>query len=109
MRYGKLRSQKPDIHVFDGADELIQAGSVVLEPRESTPEGALFEWQDVIYQGSGGGSGMGVWSRPDAHTIQYRVYGQTRAPEAQTVATFTDDILHEFEVPADIEASRPRS
>lgn len=93
-----------DIHVFDGSDELIHAGSVVLERGESGPDGALFVWQDVIYQGSGGGSGLGVWSRPDAHTVQYRLYCQAQRPVYELAPVFTDDVLHEFEVPADQDA-----
>lgn len=49
-----------DVHVFDGSDELVDSGSVVLERRGSTPDGELFVLEDVIYQGSGGGSWFGV-------------------------------------------------
>jgi len=91
-----------DIHVFDGTEELIHAGSVVLTLRESRPDGALFVWDDVIYQGSGGGSGMGVWTRPDTHIVQYRLYCQPRRTVYETQAqVFTDAILHEFELPPD--------
>jgi hypothetical protein len=91
-----------DIHVFDAAGELIQAGSVMLQDRGSTDEGLLFVWEDDVYQGSGGGSGMGAWSRPAAQTIQYRLYCQAQRPVFEAQAqVFTDGILHEFEVPAD--------
>jgi hypothetical protein len=94
-----------DIHVFDGTDELVHAGSVVLTLRESRSDGALFVWEDVIYQGSGGGSGMGVWTRPDTHIVQYRLYCQPRRTVYETQAqAFTDAILHEFELPSDHEA-----
>jgi hypothetical protein len=63
-------------------------------------KGAPFVWEDAVYQGSGGGSGMGVWSRADAHTVQYRLYCRAQAT-ASTAQTFTDGILHEFELPAD--------
>jgi YihY family inner membrane protein len=46
------------------------------------------------------GSGMGVWSRPDAHTIQYRLYCQVRGQ------IFTDGVLHQFDVAADEDARR---
>jgi hypothetical protein len=95
-----------DIHVFDAADELIATHSVILRRQESTGDGALFVWGDEIYQGSGGGSGMGVWSRPDAHTIQYRLYCKANASGLQT-QIFTDGVLHEFEVPADEEVMAP--
>ena len=56
---------------------------------------------------TGGGSGIGVWSRPDAHTIQYRLYCKAKRPVFEAQApVFTDGVLHEFEVPADEDASR---
>ena len=57
-------------------------------------------WEDEVYQGSGGGSGSGVWFRPDAHTVQYRLYCQVRGRR------FTDGVLHQFEVPADEDVLR---
>ena len=67
--------------------------------------GALFVWEDVIYQGSGGGSGMGVWWRPDTHMVQYRLYCQAQRSVFETQAqVFTDAVLHEFELPADQDA-----
>jgi len=96
-----------DIHVFDATDELIHAGSTILTLRETTDEGALYVWEDVIYQGSGGGSGMGVWTRPDTHIVQYRVYCQPRRSVYETQApVYTDAILHEFELPSDQDAER---
>jgi hypothetical protein len=95
-----------DIHIFDAAGELIRVGSVMLEYRQSAVDGSLFEWADDVYEGSGGGSGMGVWSRPDAHTIQYRLYCKAKRPVFEAQApVFTDGVLHEFEVPADEDAS----
>jgi hypothetical protein len=96
-----------DIHIFDATGELIHAGSVILQHRESAIDGSLFVWEDDVYQGSGGGSGIGVWSRPDAQMIQYRLYCKAQRPvfEAQG-QIFTDGVLHEFDVPADEEASR---
>jgi len=91
-----------DIHVFDGAGELIHTGSVILHSQESDSDGALFVWEDDIYQGSGGGSGIGVWTKPDAHVLQYRLYCRVQRPVFEAVApVFTDGVLHEFEVPAD--------
>jgi hypothetical protein len=84
-----------DVHVFDAAGELIHAGSVAFTRPEQAADPALRVWEDEVYQGSGGGSGMGAWSRPDAHTVQYRLYCQVRGQ------VFTDGVLHQFEVPAD--------
>jgi hypothetical protein len=84
-----------DVHIFDATGELIHAGSVAFKRPEGTVDPALRVWEDEVYQGSGGGSGMGVWSRPDAHTVQYRLYCQVRGQ------VFTDGVLHQFEVPAD--------
>jgi hypothetical protein len=49
-------------------------------------------WQNEVYRGSGGGSWMGAWSRPDAHTVQYRLYREVRGQ------VLTDGILYQFEV-----------
>lgn len=93
-----------DLHVFDAADELIHTGSVTLSRQELTADGQLFTWQDDVYEGTGGGSGMGAWHRPDAHTIQYRLYCRMASSKSQTdEQMLTDGILHEFEVPADQE------
>ena len=89
-----------DVHVFDAAGELIHAGSVAFKPPERTADAALRVWEDEVYQGSGGGSGLGVWFRPDAHTVQYRLYCQMRGQ------VFTDGVLHQFEVPADEDVLR---
>ena len=96
-----------DIHIFDAASELIHAGSVMLQQRGSAVEGALFVWEDDIYQGSGGGSGVGVWVRPDAHALQYRLYCRTpRLAFEAPAPVFTDGVLHEFELPPDDDVSR---
>jgi hypothetical protein len=93
-----------DVHVFDASGELIHAGTVVFEQPERTADTALRVWEDEVYQGSGGGSGMGAWSRPDAHTVQYRLYCQVGRQ------VFTDGVLHQFEVPADDDVHRgPRA
>jgi hypothetical protein len=89
-----------DVHVFDAFGELIHAGTIVFEPPERTADTALRVWQDDVYQGSGGGSGMGAWSRPDAHTVQYRLYCESAGQ------VFTDGVLHQFEVPADEDVRR---
>ena len=43
----------------------------------------------------GGGSGVGVVVRPDAHLVQYRLYAETGG------RVVTDGLLHELAVPAD--------
>jgi uncharacterized protein DUF6209 len=87
-----------DVHVFDGTDQLIHTGTLVLQPPEARPEGTAEQtWKTEVYQGSGGGSGLGVWSRPDAHTVQYRLYCES------SEGAFTDGVMHEFDVPPDAE------
>jgi len=87
-----------DVRVFDAMGELLHALTIALEPNtQAEAAGALQLWDAEIYPGSGGASGMGVWSRPDAHTINYRLYCQI----ADQV--FSDGVLHQFEVPADTE------
>jgi hypothetical protein len=87
-----------DVHVFDALDDLIHSGSIALQKLEAWPaSGEELVWDADVYQGSGGGSGAGVWFRPDAHTVQYRLYCQVDN------TPFTDGVLHQFEVPADAE------
>jgi hypothetical protein len=87
-----------DVHVFDALDEIIHAETIVLQKPEALAlSGEERVWQADIYQGSGGGSGAGVWSRPDVHTVQYRLYCQVD----DTV--YTDGVLHQCDVPADME------
>lgn len=89
-----------DVHVFDASGELIHAGTVVFERPKRTEDPALRVWDDGVYQGSGGGSGVGVWSRADAHTVQYRLYCEGAGQ------VFTDGVLHQFEVPPDADVRR---
>lgn len=91
-----------DVHVFDASDDLIHGGSIPLQKPEARPDmGEMLVWDADVYQGSGGGSGAGVWFRPDAHTVQYRLYCQVDD------ALYTDGVLHQFEVPADTDV-RPK-
>jgi len=91
-----------DVHIFDATGELIHAGRVALrQPKETAAaDQATLVWDGDVYQGSGGGSGMGVWSRPDAHTVQYRLYCELNGQ------VLTDGILHQFEVRADEEVAQ---
>ena len=85
-----------DTHVFDGADTLVYAGTFGLQYLEGAGgHGDFFIYDDKIYQGSGGGSGMGVWTRPDARKVQFRLYYEVNSE------LFTDGPLHQHEVPAD--------
>jgi len=84
-----------DVHVFDASGDVIHAGTVVFEQLKGSADPATRVLDDEVYGGSGGGSGMGAWSRPDAHTVQYRLYCECAGQ------VFTDGVLHQFEVPAD--------
>jgi hypothetical protein len=87
-----------DLHVFDAVGDLLHAASIALEPSaQLSADSELRLWDAEVYPGSGGASGMGVWSRPDAHTINYRLYCKFGDQ------LFTDGVLHQFEVPADTE------
>jgi hypothetical protein len=87
-----------DLHVFDAMGELLHAATIDLEPNtQAEAAGPLRLWDAEVYPGSGGASGMGVWSRPDAHTINYRLYCQVGD------RVFSDGVLHQFDVPADTE------
>ena len=87
-----------DIHVFDATGDLLHTGTISLDQAEPpTADTELRFWDAEVYSGSGGASGMGVWARPDAHTIQYRLYCQIEHD------VFTNGVLHQFDVPADRE------
>jgi Family of unknown function (DUF6209) len=87
-----------DTHVFDATGELIHRDTLELHrPEAVSAETLTHTWSASVYQGSGGGSGTGVWSRPDAHSVQYRLYCQMGEQ------VFTDGVLHQFDLPADSE------
>jgi hypothetical protein len=86
-----------DLHVFDGAEERVHAATVPLDRPAADGEAARFVWDDVVYRGSGGGSGVGVTFRPDAHMVQYRLYGEVHGQ------LFTDGVLHQLALPPDRE------
>jgi Family of unknown function (DUF6209) len=94
----ELTTAWADIHVFDSMCELIHQNTVALHKPEAVSADIITHtWSASVYQGSGGGSGTGVWSRPDAHSVQYRLYCQVGEQ------VFTDGVLHQFDVPPDAE------
>jgi Family of unknown function (DUF6209) len=97
-RPSELTTAWADIHVFDATGELIHRDTIALHRPDPGPaEKITHTWNASVYQGSGGGSGAGVWSHPDAHSVQYRLYCQI----GQQV--ITDGVLHQFDVPPDAE------
>lgn len=87
-----------DIHVFDATDDVVGTGTLELQGPGATSEQTVVQtWSANVYQGSGGGSGAGVWSRPDVHSVQYRLYCRIENK------LFTDGVLHQFDVPPDAE------
>lgn len=94
----ELTTAWADIHVFDATCDLIHAETIALHrPEPVSAEKVTHTWSANVYQGSGGGSGGGVWSRPDAHSVQYRLYCQIGNQ------VFTDGVLHQFDVRPDAE------
>jgi hypothetical protein len=94
----ELTTAWADIHVFDATWELIYSETIALHrPDSVNVDKTTHTWSASVYQGSGGGSGAGVWSRPDAHAVQYRLYCQVGEQ------LFTDGVLHQFDVPPDAE------
>jgi hypothetical protein len=84
-----------DVHVFDATDDLIHSVTIPLRRSDARPaDGSVLVWEATVYQGSG----AGVWFRPDAHTVQYRLYCQVDD------SLYTDGVLRQFEVPAGTEA-----
>jgi Family of unknown function (DUF6209) len=87
-----------DIHVFDATDDVVHTGTLELQgPGAASEQTVVQTWSAYVYQGSGGGSGAGVWSRPDVHSVQYRLYCR------MDDRLFTDGVLHQFDVPPDAE------
>lgn len=97
-RASGLTTAWADIHVFDATSELVHRDTITLNrPEPGSADTITHTWSASVYQGSGGGSGAGVWSRPDAHSVQYRLYCQVGEQ------VFTDGVLHQFDVPPDAE------
>ncbi len=90
-----------DVHVFDATGDLIHRDTIPLHRPDTSDEQITHSWSASVYRGSGGGSGAGVWPRPDAHTVQYRLYCQIGE------RVFTDGVLHQFDVPPDAEVRHP--
>jgi Family of unknown function (DUF6209) len=87
-----------DIHIFDAMDDVVHTGTVELKGPELPSEQTIVQtWSANVYQGSGGGSGAGVWSRPDVHSVQYRLYCRIKG------RLYTDGVLHQFDLPPDAE------
>jgi hypothetical protein len=85
-----------DVHVFDGEDNLIHSETFTMHYLGPGPGGGdRFGFDDVVYHGSGGGSGMGAWFRPDARKVQYRLYYEVNNQ------IFTDGLLHQQEIDED--------
>jgi len=85
-----------DVHIFDGDDGLIHSETFTMQFLGSdVGSGDRFGFDDVVYHGSGGGSGMGAWFRPDARKLQYRLYYEVSG------RVFTDGLLHQHEIDED--------
>jgi len=94
----ELTTAWADIHVFDATCELIHSDTIALCRADAlTARNITHAWSASVYQGSGGGSGAGVWSRPDSHSVQYRLYCLVGEE------LFTDGVLHQFDVSPDAE------
>ena len=78
-----------DAHVFDGNNQLVHAQTLPLHYKLGAGGGGdLFDFDDKLYQGSGGGPGS-AWVRPDARRVQLRLYFEAGGQ------LFTDGILHD--------------
>jgi hypothetical protein len=78
-----------DLHVFGLDDELLHTETLPLKYTHSADEtGDVFLLDQVLYQGSVASEGS-VSPKPDAHTVQYRLYGELGGQ------VFTDGFLHQ--------------
>jgi uncharacterized protein DUF6209 len=82
-----------DVHVFDNTDQLIQASTLAMDYAGYGPV-FRYQYSGVVYQGSTATPGS-VQPRPDARTVQYRLY------YALDYQVFTDGILHQLDLPED--------
>jgi hypothetical protein len=82
-----------DVHVFDGADELVHAQTLTLLYVGFGPS-FQYAFSGSVFQGSTATPGS-VQPHPDARTVQYRLYYEA------FYQAFTDGILHQLEVPSD--------
>jgi len=89
-----------DVHVFDGSDNLVHSETVTLAYLESRSDGDVFALDYQAFKGSGGVPGS-VWPRPDARSVQFRLYYEVGA------TVFTDGFLHQFAVEADANVQAP--
>src|SRR5262245_29349733 len=84
-----------DANLFDGGNQLIDAQTQSLHYKIGAwGEGALFEYDDVLYHGSRGQPGS-VSPRPDARRVQLRLYFEASGQ------LFTDRILHDRQLVED--------
>ena len=84
-----------DLHVFDGEGQLIHSETLPLVWLAPAGGGGDFFVIDrVVYQGSVATPGS-VSPRPDARTVQYRLYYEVDG------LVWTDGVLHQHDVPAD--------
>ena len=82
-----------DVHVFNDEDELIEAETLTLSYSGLGPV-SRYEFSGTVYHGATATPGS-VQFRPDARTIQYRLYYDVN------YQVFTDGILHQFELTQD--------
>jgi Family of unknown function (DUF6209) len=87
-----------DLHVFDDGDQLIEARTIPL-PYTGFGPYPRFGFSGLVYQGSVATPGS-VSPRPDARTLQYRLYFTL------DYQLFTDGVLHQLDLPADAIVSR---
>ena len=92
-----VKSVWVDLHVFGLDDELLHAETLPLQYTHSPDEtGDVFLLDQMLYQGSVASEGS-VSPKPDAHTVQYRLYGELGGQ------LFTDGFLHQCFLKEDTE------
>lgn len=84
-----------DLHVFDQSGGLVQSETIPLAWLAPAGGGGdFFVINGIVYQGSVATPGS-VSPRPDARTVQYRLYYEVDG------RVYTDGVLHEHAVPED--------
>ncbi|MGI8983868.1 MAG: hypothetical protein ACR2HM_04945 [Acidimicrobiales bacterium] len=98
----KIQNVWLDLHVFDGADELIRSETLPMHPVRETAEGDEFGFEGYVYRGTGASPGS-VWLAPEARKLQYRLYYENDG------AVFSDGLLHQHDVVTDTSAMNPHA
>jgi len=97
---GDRKSTWVDLHVFDDHNQLIRSETLPLDYVREADDGDEYGFEGSVYRGTGASPGS-VWLAPDARKVQYRLYYEAEG------TVFSDGLLRQHDVVADIEITNP--